>query len=229
MSKTIMAIGGHVGDMELTTGCVLAHQALKGDKIVTMALTAGERGNPKDVPVSEYRKQKVREAFEFARMLKGEAIVFDYPDGELPDNEKVRFEVAAAIRKYRPNIIFTHWKNSMHKDHANCHKIVVDAAFLAAVYDGDKLEGEKAWAPVYFAENWEDREGFDPYIYVNCGDGYELWTEAIKKHWFIMNSPSFRYYDYYTHLTYVRGCLAKYKHAQCFNVFGYQKFTKMEL
>ena len=52
----------------------------------------------------------------------------------------------------------------MHKDHANCHKIVVDAAFLAAVYDGDKLEGEKAWAPVYFAENWEDREGFDPYI-----------------------------------------------------------------
>lgn len=100
---------------------------------------------------------------------------------------------------------------------------------MAAVYDGDKLEGEKAWAPVYFAENWEDREGFDPYIYVNCGDGYELWTEAIKKHWFIMNSPSFRYYDYYTHLTYVRGCLAKYKHAQCFNVFGYQKFTKMEL
>ena len=229
MSKTIMAIGGHVGDMELTTGCVLAHQALKGDKIVTMALTAGERGNPKDVPVSEYRKQKVREAEEFARMLKGEAIVFDYPDGELPDYEKVRFEVAAAIRKYRPIFIFTHWKNSMLKDHANCHKIVVDAAFLAAVYDGDKLEGEKAWAPVYFAENWEDREGFDPYIYVNCGDGYELWTEAIKKHWFIMNSPSFRYYDYYTHLTYVRGCLAIYKHAQCFNVFGYQKFTKMEL
>ena len=45
MTKTIIAIGGHVGDMELTTGCVLAHQAQKGDKIVTVALTAGERGN----------------------------------------------------------------------------------------------------------------------------------------------------------------------------------------
>lgn len=106
-----MAIGGHVGDMELTTGCVLAHQALKGDKIVTMALLPG-KGEPQRRPGKRVSQQKVREAAEFARMLKGEAIVFDYPDGELPDNEKVRFEVAAAIRKYRPNIIFTHWKTA---------------------------------------------------------------------------------------------------------------------
>ncbi len=39
-----MAIGGHIGDMELTAGGVLATASLKGDKIITVALTGGERG-----------------------------------------------------------------------------------------------------------------------------------------------------------------------------------------
>ena len=228
MSKTFLAIGGHVGDMELTAGCVLANQSLLGDRIVTVALTAGERGNPKDMSVADYRKQKTQEANTFAKMLGGEAIVFDYMDGELPDNEEVRFQVAALIRKYRPNVIFTHWSDSLHKDHSTAHRIVVDASLYAALDMGDKLEGERHWAPIYFAENWEDRENFDPYIYVNCSDGYELWTKAIQTHWFIMNSQSFRYFDYYTHLTHVRGALSKNKHAQCFNVKGYQKFTKVD-
>jgi LmbE family N-acetylglucosaminyl deacetylase len=226
--KTFMSIGAHIGDAELTTGCVLAHQSLKGDHIVTVALTAGERGNPKHMSVADYRVQKVKEANEFAQMLQGEAVVLEYCDGELPDNDEVRVQVANLIRKYRPNYIFTHWENSMHKDHALTHKIVNDASFWAALDMGDKIQGTPHWAPVYFAENWEDREGFEPYIYVNCSDGYELWKQAIAKHWFIMNSSSFRYFDYYTHLSFVRGCLSKHAHAQCFTVKGYQKFTKMD-
>ena len=227
MAKTFMAIGGHVGDMELTAGCVLAHQAVHQNKIITVALTAGERGNPKNMSQEDYRVQKVKEAQEFAEMLNGEAIVLDYRDGELPDNEEVRWQVAALIRKYRPDVIFTHWEKSMHKDHITTNKIVVDASFWAGIDVGDKLAVTPCWAPVYFCENWEDREDFDPYIIVDCSDGYDLWCKAIQKHWFIMNSPSFRYYDYYTHLTYVRGALGKYQHAQCFNVKGYQKFTKV--
>ena len=56
--KVIMAVGGHVGDMELTAGGVLATMALKGYKIVTVALTGGERGCPPHVTVPEYLKQK---------------------------------------------------------------------------------------------------------------------------------------------------------------------------
>ena len=47
MGKTILAIGGHIGDMELTAGGVMATNALNGGKNITLALTAGERGNPK--------------------------------------------------------------------------------------------------------------------------------------------------------------------------------------
>ena len=91
MSKVIMAIGAHIGDMELTVGGVLATEALKGAKIVTVALTAGERGNPKGVSQEDYRKQKVAEAKAFVDTLgPNKAIVFEYRDGELPNNEEVR-------------------------------------------------------------------------------------------------------------------------------------------
>lgn len=224
MSKVFMAIGGHIGDAELTAGCVLATQALKGDKIITVALTAGERGNPPEISVADYRIQKVQEAKNFAEMLNGEAIVFDYPDGELPDNKEVRLQVASLIRKYKPNMIFTHWKNSMHIDHMNTSKIVQDAAFFAGIDMGDLLEGPRHYSPVYFSENWEDSDDFKPYLYIPCSkEGFELWKEAISKHWFIMNSKSFKYYDYYTHLTYVRGALCRAEHAQCFAVLDYQK------
>ena len=96
--KTIMAVGGHVGDAELTCGGVMATYALRGYRIVTVALTGGERGNPAHMTVPEYRKQKEEEAQRFAEMLGGEAIVFPYTDGELPDTEDVRMQLCDLIR-----------------------------------------------------------------------------------------------------------------------------------
>ena len=58
MKKVIMAIGGHIGDAELTAGGVLASMSLEGHKIVTVALTGGEKGNPPHIDVDTYRIQK---------------------------------------------------------------------------------------------------------------------------------------------------------------------------
>ena len=74
--KVIMAIGGHVGDAELTCGGVLATASLRGSRIVTVAMTGGERGNPPDMTVADYRRQKEKESHTFAKMLVGEAVVF---------------------------------------------------------------------------------------------------------------------------------------------------------
>lgn len=229
MAKTILAIGGHIGDAELTAGGVLASNAVDGGRNYTLALTAGERGNPAGVTVADYRKQKISEAEAFAALVNGEAFVLDYPDGELPDNEDVRYEVANVIRKVRPDVIITHWKSTMHKDHDNTHRIVCDAQFLASVVENEKISGQRHYAPVYFAENWEDDPDFSPYIYVDITRGYDLWCEGMKKHWFICNSRDFCYYDYYTSLSRVRGCLNKTKYAEAFAVFDRQKKIKKEM
>lgn len=217
--KVIMAIGGHVGDAELTSGGVLASMALEGHKIITVALTGGERGNPPHMTVAEYRVQKEQEAHDFAQMLGGEAIVLKYVDGDLPDNQEVRYELCDIIRKYKPNVLLTHWKNSMHKDHILTHKIVKDAQFYSALPSVEReLPAHFAGGP-YYAENWEDATDFVPYIYVEVTEeGFELWKKAIQTHWFTVNSPSFGYMDYYSHLMAVRGHLARKKYAQAFTV-----------
>ena len=229
MAKTILAIGGHIGDAELTSGGTLAANAVDGGKSFTLALTAGERGNPPHITVEDYRKQKISEAEAFASMMNGKAYVLDYPDGELPDDENVRYEVANVIREVRPDVITTHWRSTMHKDHDRTHRIVCDAQFLASVVENDALKGSRHYAPVYFAENWEDDPDFSPYIYVDITRGYELWCEGLRLHWFVMNSRDFAYYDYYTSLARMRGCLGKTLYAEAFSVFDRNRKIKKEM
>ncbi|NIK75804.1 LmbE family N-acetylglucosaminyl deacetylase [Paenibacillus castaneae] len=216
---TILAIGGHVGDMELTAGGVLASHSLKGDRIVTLALTAGERGVPAGQDVSEYREQKVREANAFAEMLGGEAIVFDIPDGELQDNEEMRLRVCDIIRDVRPNVIITHFKNSMHKDHTTTHLIVNDARFFAGLAPMKREKPSFFASRLYYAENWEDAVEYKPYIYVDFSkEAYDLWIKAVSLHWFVTGSKSFPYLEYYKHLSRVRGIEARKEYAETFMI-----------
>ncbi|MDR6553326.1 PIG-L family deacetylase [Paenibacillus qinlingensis] len=216
---TILGIGGHVGDMELTAGGVLASHALKGDRVVTLALTAGERGVPAGRIMSEYREQKVNEANEFAKMLGGEAIVFDIPDGELQDNDDMRYRVCDVIRQVKPNIIITHFKNSMHKDHMTTHRIVNDARFYAGLASFERELPNHFASKLYYAENWEDAVDYRPYVYVDFSqEAYDLWVKAVSTHWFVTGSKSFPYLEYYKHLARVRGIEARKQYAETFMI-----------
>lgn len=216
---TILAIGGHVGDAELTAGGVLASHALKGDKIVTLALTAGERGVPAGRDMADYRAQKVREAEQFAAMLGGESIVFEIPDGELKDNDEMRYRVCDVIRQVKPNVIITHFKNSMHKDHMTTHRIVNDARFFAGLASFERELPSHFATKLYYAENWEDAVDYKPYVYVDFDqEAYELWIKALSQHWFVTGSKSFPYLEYYKHLARVRGIEARKYYAETFMV-----------
>ena len=216
--KTVLAIGAHIGDMELTAGALLAAAAVRGGRTVTLALTAGEKGAPAGADVAAYRKQKIAEAEAFARELGGEAIVLDHPDGQLPDDDAVRFEVCDIIRPVKPDIIVTHHAKSMHKDHMACHRIVTDAWFYAAI-EGFKRELPRHFArALYFAENWEDAEDFKPYVYLDVSEGYDLWHKAIDHHRFTVESKSFAYKEYYAHLKRLRGIQGRKGYCECFMI-----------
>ncbi len=215
-SSVILSIGAHVGDAELTTGGVLATCASKGGKIVTLALTGGEKGAPSGMSVSEYRAQKENEAHEFAQMLNGRAYVLPYLDGELPENDEVKLAVCDIIRKEKPTLIFTHHKNSMHKDHEACHRIVNDAWFYASLPTYERALSAH-FAPLYYAENWEDSVNFKPYAYFDVTkEGFGLWQKAVISHWFVTGSKSFPYMEYYEHLMRLRGIENRTDYAQAF-------------
>lgn len=203
---TILAIGAHAADMELTAGAILASQNVLGDRIVLLHMTLGEAGNPK-LPAEQYAAQKRREAEEAARELGAELIIGPYSDALLPNDDGARRFVVDVIRRVQPDYIITHWKNSLHKDHANTYAIVKDAVLMA------ELEAVRTEHPpyrglrgVYYAENWEDEEGYKPYLFVNASRGCEKWMQAIKAYQMVRGGVSpFHYFEYYTSLVHMRG------------------------
>lgn len=222
--RTILAVGAHAGDMEVSCGAVLAKHAKQGDRVVMLHLTLGEGGNPGLSP-EKYGEQKRREAKAAADILGAEVIFGPYKDGEIPNDEAVRRYVNDVIRQVKPTHIITHWKNSIHKDHTYTHAIVTDAVLLAS------LEGVESEYPrhrglrgVYFTENWEDMDDYTPYIFVNVTETLDIWEEAVKQYEFIGGDISpFPYFDYYKALARVRGALARVTYAVTFNISEFGK------
>src|SRR5512146_1492695 len=112
-SKTILAIGAHAGDMEVSCGALLAKHAHRGSRIAMLHLTLGEGGNPNLSPQA-YGAQKKREAESIGKTIGADVIFGPYKDGELPDSDEARRYVADVIRQVKPSHIITHWKNSIH-------------------------------------------------------------------------------------------------------------------
>ena len=218
-ARTILAVGAHAGDMELSCGALLLKEHQRGDRVVLLHLTLGERGNPK-LSAEAYAEQKRREATQAAAALGAEAIFGPYKDGELPNDEEARRYVADVIRRVQPTLVITHWKNSMHRDHAAANAIVRDAVLLAAI-------NQPAWRGVrslWYAENWEDAEGFSPYIYVDVSGLIPRWRDAVTKYEFVRGGVSpFAYLAYYTALATVRGAEAHKEQAVAFDIEAHGK------
>ncbi|HMC23689.1 MAG TPA: PIG-L family deacetylase, partial [Thermoanaerobaculia bacterium] len=108
-ARTILAIGAHAGDMELTCGALLLKESLRGDRVVILHLTLGERGNPA-LTAEAYAEQKRREATAADAALGAEVMFGPYHDGEVPDSDDARRYVAGIIRQVKPTLVITHWR-----------------------------------------------------------------------------------------------------------------------
>jgi LmbE family N-acetylglucosaminyl deacetylase len=172
-----------------------------------------------------YGAQKRREALAADSVIGAETIFAPYRDGEIPNDEAVRRYVADVIRAVKPAYVITHWSRSIHKDHANTSLIVKDAVLLAS------LEGVVTQHPAhrgvrgtYYADNWEDAEGFSPYVYIGVGDEVAQWREAVTKYEFVGGRiSSFRYLDYYEALLTMRGTIAGKGRAVAFDIDSFGK------
>jgi LmbE family N-acetylglucosaminyl deacetylase len=220
--RTIMAVGGHIGDMDLAAGPLLAQTVLDGGRAVLVALTPGERGHP-TMPVDEYRQQKIAEGQAFAERIGAELTVFDdLSDGFLTPADSVAARVAVLIRRYRPDTLIAHWRRSIHTDHEHASTIASRARFLAGLpgwQPDDPAAADEnrrhAVTRFWYAENWEDAHGFVPDAYVPVSnEAFDTWRVAIAGQAFARGETyGFRYIDYYTAQLTLRGCLARTEHA----------------
>jgi N-acetylglucosamine malate deacetylase 1 len=232
VTRTVLAVGAHIGDMDLTAGPTLAKLVLEGANATIIALTPGERGHPRLSP-SEYKVQKIAEGEAFATAIGADFIVLDHSDGFLPDTDEVALELATIIREKQPDTLITHWKHSIHRDHEHAARLSERARFLAGLPTENlgKLDEHPRHSVRNFlhAENWEDMEGFQPTSYVPIPDeAFYRWVSAIRHQAFARGETyGFRYIDYYTALMTTRGCLAGYPRACAFHSNPTPEITKL--
>jgi LmbE family N-acetylglucosaminyl deacetylase len=210
--STILAIGAHAGDMEVSAGATLARASRQGAKVVILHLSLGENGNPRKA-AADYGKQKHDEAVAAAKALNAEARFAPWSDGSVRDTKEAEEFVAQVIREVKPTQIITHWKNSIHPDHSATYFIANHATLLASV------TGWRGAKSVWFAENWEDPEDFHPYIYVDTTEDMDTWRKATQCYEFLRGGiSSFPYLQYYEGLSAMRGAESRKRHAEAFDV-----------
>ena len=212
-STTLMAIAAHPGDAVFAMGAAVAQHIVNGGRGVFVSLTLGEKGAPKGIELDRYAEMQRTASVNAARTIGAEFELLTHPDAEIPLQDHVALEVCDVIRKHRPAIVVTHWSGSFHKDHQNCHLIVRDAVFYAALATMDRKDAPSPGAKLYFADNWEDAENFKPDTYLDITPAYEKWMQACAHFPMWRGETGFRYNDYYASLAVMRGCLAGFRYA----------------
>jgi LmbE family N-acetylglucosaminyl deacetylase len=213
MPGRIMAIAAHPGDGLFAMGATVARQVDRGGSGVFLSLSLGEKGAPKGVSLKQYGEAQQAATENAARMLGAEAVFLHYPDAQVPFNDECTMAVCDVIREHKPEIVITHWNGSWHKDHQNCHLVVHDAVFYAALATVDRKLPAHGVSKIYYADNWEDASHFEPDTYLDIDSVFEKWMQACDLYPMWRGQTGFRYNDYYGSLAVMRGCLSGYKHA----------------
>lgn len=215
----ILAIGGHAGDVEISCGMALCHHFRQGKRVAMLHCTLGERGHP-TLSAAEYAKQKRAEAEQAAALLEAPVYFLPYMDGELPVDDVVKFAICDVIRACRPEVILTHWRGSMHKDHTNTHLNLPDAIFYAALKTIEREQPHHWVRTLLYAENWEDPYGFTPEIYLEITEeDLALWERMVTQYALFRGEwKTFSYVEYYRSLAKVRGLEVFASYATAFAV-----------
>ena len=210
--SNIMAIAAHPGDVFFAMGAPVALQVHLGGQGVFLSLSLGERGSARIAP-AQYGSMQ-REASERAAHIVGAGTAFlTYGDGEIPVNEEAKFAVCDLIREHQPDVIVTHWRGSWHKDHDACYKVVNDAVFYAGLPAIERKLPPHQVRKIFYADNWEDADGFAPDIFLDTTPIFDRWMEACAAFPMWRGENGFRYNDYYGSMAVARGCVGGCKYA----------------
>lgn len=137
---SILAIAAHPDDIESWCGGTLAQAIDQGSEVRLLLVTSGDKGSsdPTTTPVAVGAQREV-EALAAAKALGITEVTFlRYPDGEVEDTRVLRRDLVTWIRRWRPEIVFTHDPEHplppylSHRDHRVVGRVVLDTLYPLA-------------------------------------------------------------------------------------------------
>lgn len=217
MSSIHLAVfGAHAMDAEVMAGGLIAKATKLGHQVTIIHMTRGERGHPFKKP-EEFAEQLEHEMVEAAQVLGADVKWMGYPAGTLPISDEIITKICHVIMEVKPTHIITHWRGSWHPRHVSTHYNVLAAVNKVTKEKGYFLRG------LYYGENCEDLDGFNPTIYVDISDVKHIWFEALKKYELFRlslkktpNNMIIPYADYYNTISKIRGLEIEVPYAQAF-------------
>ena len=130
-----MVIFAHPDDAEIGAGATTALWAQSGTEITYVQCTTGSSGS-NDRTMTSDQIVRIRTAEQRAAadaIGVGDIVVLDHPDGEVEADRAFLGEIVHALRKYRPEVVFTHdphrTNGFQHRDHRNVGSTVQDAIY----------------------------------------------------------------------------------------------------
>ena len=127
----VMVIGAHPDDAEAAGG-LAAKYIQQGAEVQLVSVTNGDKGHHEigEEKLAQIRREEAKAAGE---VIGAEYVVMDNHDGELVPSLENRREIIRLIRKFNPDIIFTHAPNDYHPDHRYTSILVRDATYMVMV------------------------------------------------------------------------------------------------
>jgi LmbE family N-acetylglucosaminyl deacetylase len=191
-SKRVLVISAHPDDVDFGCGGTLAKWAREGAKIAYCICTSGEKGTD-DPSMTHLRLAQTRESEQraAARVIGAEEVIYlRKPDGELQPSLEFRGELVRAIRRFRPDTVFTHDPANrlfdvqyiFHADHRIAGETAFDAVYPAAMnrnyYPGHLAEGlnPHGVSEMYFFASAQ------PDTWIDIGSTLALKIRALRCH-----------------------------------------------
>jgi LmbE family N-acetylglucosaminyl deacetylase len=154
-------VGAHQDDEMFCLGTLLNYQH-RGDTLSFICVTNGDKGMSDQPEVTYEEAARIRDA-EMRQVC--ERLAADYqclnePDEALYDTWEVRVRLIDALRRMKPDLVFTHFRKDYNLDHVTTSNLVFQCTMLSPIASIQTSHAPLAKCPGIF--------------YVDPGQGYDF-------------------------------------------------------
>ncbi len=130
--KSILVFGAHPDDEIIGVGGTIAKLSRMGKDVYVVTFTAGETGYARPEEKDSIANIRLKEAQACDKILGiKERVVLGRPTQGVANDKETYQECVRIIRKYKPDVIFTHWNKDKHRDHRAVSEVTEEAWWKA--------------------------------------------------------------------------------------------------
>lgn len=179
----VLAIGAHPDDCEYHFGGTAALYVAAGHAVKFLTATNGNAGH-QTLGRTELAAVRAREAANVSELAGVEYEILPNDDAGLTADLETREQIIDVIRRYKPDLVFTHRTNDYHADHRTTGLLVQDSSFLLGVPAVCPSVPCLRYMPVIlsFIDNFKRPMEFQPDVAVDVGSTVEMKTRMLDCH-----------------------------------------------